>query len=247
MKSYSIAKYNINSVKKPIGIFYFIFITVLLTISVVDRVTDGAVTSSGLELSTIIFLFVLGLNLFKEGFYFSQANNISRETYFKGTIISMIPIAAVLSAIDVIINRIYNIAVSSPTNFDMIYTGLTDLQFETWIQSNTISILFQTFLFQFAVYSMIIATGLVVTMIYYRANKLMKVVVSVVPIMLIILGNLIMGTFPEKLPKVFLFIQNIFGWSTRNPYVGILTFTITFIILAICGYILIKKAVIKER
>ena len=75
--------------------------------------------SSGIEFSSMIFLFVLGLNSFKENFYFTQANNIPRVDYFKSLAITILPIALGMSIIDLIINRVYNIFVACPTMYDM--------------------------------------------------------------------------------------------------------------------------------
>lgn len=253
MKSLKVAKYNLSTIKKSIIVYYCIFILVCISVVMLNHFQGGMVSSSGLEFSTIIFLFVVGLNIFKESFYFTQSNNISRKIYFKGIILSIFPIAAIASVMDIIINRVYNLFVSSPTNYDMIFTSFRDIDIagymndNIWVQSNDIATLFNTLLFQFAVYIMIFAIGLLISIIYYRCNKLMKVVVSVVPIMLIMLLNMLAYTFTETFSNIGVFIQNILGWNTRNPYAAITTFTVIFIVVIGIIYLLVKKAVIKER
>ncbi|MGL5085220.1 MAG: hypothetical protein ACRC68_05810 [Clostridium sp.] len=264
MKCYDVAKYNLSNVKKSIIIFYAIFIAVCTGLVVMNDFANGSINSAGVELSTVIFLFVLGLNMFKESFYFSQSNNISRKTYFKGSILSIIPIALVLSLVDVIINRVYNIFVKCPTNYDMIFTNLRDIPFSEittennivmkgvssssyWIQNNDISTLFNTYLLQASGYIMVIALGMTIALIYYKCNKLMKTVVSVTPILLIMIISSTSYKFKELSQSIGLFIENIFGWNTRNPYAAITTFICIFAILVGIIYLLVKKAVIKER
>ena len=101
-------------------------------------------TMSGMELSTVIFIFVCGLNSFKSNFYFAKSNGISRKTFIKGLLISIIPIALVMSIIDIIINRINNIFIKNPTLYDMSLWKLTwrcrkIFMNGSWIQSNSLS------------------------------------------------------------------------------------------------------------
>lgn len=253
MKSLKVAKYNISNVKKSMIIYYCIFISVCIGLVTVNKFQDGMVSCSGLELSTVIFLFVAGLNIFKESFYFTQSNNISRKIYFKGMILSMFPITAVAAVIDVIINRVYNLFMNCPSNYDMMFTSLRDMDMVSsiassgWVQSNDIITLLNTFLLQFAVCTVIFAIGLAVSIIYYRCNKLMKVVVSIVPIVSIMLVNILAYTFTEAFSKVAVFIENIFGWNTQNPYTAMATLTVIFIAVIGIIYLLVRKAVIKER
>lgn len=262
MKSYSIAKYNLWNSRRSIAIYYSIFIIVCIMIVLNGKLGSGS--ASGIELSTAIFLFILGLNSFKENFYFSQCNNISRKTYYKGTILSIMPIAAIASLIDIIINRILNLVIKCPTNYEMIFTSLRDLNvtqtwtedgvvktgvkgIEYWVQSNDLMTLVSTYLFQFSVYIIVIAVGLTIALIYYKCNKLMKTIVSIIPILFIIVINIVSSTFIGLFSEIGEFIQTIFGWNTRNPYAAIATFIVIFTILVGCIYLLVKKAIIKER
>lgn len=253
MKSLKVAKYNISNVKKSMIIYYCIFISVCIGLVTLNKFQGGMVSSSGVELSTVIFLFVAGLNIFKESFYFTQSNNISRKTYFKGMILSMFPITAVAAVIDVIINRVYNLFMNCPSNYDMMFTSLRDMDMVSsiassgWVQSNDIITLLNTFLLQFLVCTVIFAVGLAISIIYYRCNKLMKVVVSIVPIVSIMLVNILAYTFTEAFSEVSVFIENIFGWNTQNPYAAMATLTVVFIAVIGIIYLLVRKAVIKER
>lgn len=252
MKCYSVAKYNISTIKKSMTIFYSIFIIVMTVILFLAKTyINEKGQTSGTEISTIIFIFVTGIVIFKESFYFSQSNNISRKTYFKGLILTIVPISAIASVIDIIINRIYNIFSTSPTIYDMAFTSFTDLGMNSiekiLIQNNDILTLFNTFLFQFTIYTMIFTVGLTIALIYYKCNKLMKIVVSILPIIFIMLIDSLTTIFPGVFNKIELVMGNMLGVTTGNPYAPMATFMAIAIILSAVIYLLIKKAVIKER
>lgn len=250
MQAKKVAKYTISSIKKSIMIFYSIFISICTLLIIFSKINGATISFSGVELSSAIFIFIAGLNLFKENFYFAKSNNITRKDYFLGTISSMLPVAGVMAIIDIVINRIFNLFISCPTNYDMIFM---DYRFNNfienvrWIPQNDIKTLLNTFLFQLSVYLMLFVLGFVINMIYYKCNKIMKTVISIAPVMLIILSSIVSSNFPYVTGKINKFLSYIFGFYPKNPYAGITTFIILFIILAAIAYSLIRKMVIKER
>lgn len=254
MKVKSIVKYNLSSLKNSILIFYFIFISVCILLTMLSYKSNGTISSSGIELSSAIFIFVVGLNFFKENFYFIKANNLYRRSYFYGTILSMIPISIGMSLIDIILNRIYNIFVNCPTNYDMMYTNyinISNYANNGWVQSNSLGTLFNTFLFQTSVYLLVFLLGFVITMIYYKCNKLMKTIISIIPILLIIMFDMgfyiIALRFPYLTGKIAEGLFYILGILPRNVYMTISTFSIISVVLAIVSYLLIRKMTIKEK
>jgi hypothetical protein len=239
MSSYKLAKYNIKSSLKSIIIFYLIFTGVITALGMVGGHT------SGLEFSTVIFLFVVGLNSFKEDFYFAQANNISRVDYFKAKAIAILPIGIVMSILDVIINRVYNLFTTSPTMYDMSYNNFSNghLNMDIWVQNNSIGTLFGTVTFLFAFYITAFAMGLLITLIYYRCNKIMTILVSLSPLAFFAILGIFSPEFSEKLGS---FIDTILGISTKNSYMAVMTFICLFIISMGFVYMLVRKAVVKR-
>ncbi len=242
-KSNKICKYQLKTSIKPILIYYSILIGFLLLI-LIEKFTsqNSNVQSSGIEMSTAIFIFVMALNSFKSSFYFSQGNNISRNSFIIGTIKAGIIMAAALSLIDVIINRMYNIFIICPTNFDMIYRNPSYGVNNSWkvMLNHSIANSLETYLWNLAVYIFLFMLGLLITIIYFRLNKLGQIVLSFFPVILIVVTS---GFYSYIPTGVWEFIKNAFGINTKNPYIAILTFIILSI-LAIAGqYLLIKKAV----
>jgi len=250
MKSFKLVKYNIKSSIKSIIIYYSIFITVLISISIliVNKSSGAGVGSAGIEFSSMIFLFVIGLNSFKENFYFTQANNIPRIDYFKSQAITILPIALGMSMLDVIINRIYNIFVACPTIYDMAYGGSSYSveNVEAWTQSNSIETLIGTVTFLFAFYITVFAIGLLITMIFYKCNKTMRIIVVLSPLFLQVILARIAYNFPNVSDKVTSFIDSLLGISTKNSYMSVITFICLFIISMCFVYMLVRRVVVKR-
>jgi len=255
VKVLKIAKYQIMDMTPAIIMFYAIFIAVIGGLVALNRASGGNAHSSGLEMATAIFLLISGLNAFKTSFRFSQANQVSRKSFFQGIILAIFPITLAMSVIDLLINRVYNRYVPSPTNFDMIYgtyrdTSLGDLSEigeAVWTQANDFATLFGTVVWQFAVYSLFFMLGLLISLIYYRCNKIMKVVVSFSPFIFICLLSSIRTVLPSRTwDAIGDFIAGAFGWQSRNPYIAIFTFTVLGVAAAAFIYLLLRKAVVKE-
>ena len=248
MKSLKISKINFEGVRKSAIIYYFIFICVVIGLIAGSK---GTIIMSGIEISTIIFLFVCGLNSFKSNFYFAKSNGISRKTFIKGLLISSIPIALIMSIIDIIINRIINIFIKSPTLYDMSYGSLLGdvgiVYGSDWIQINTFSNIFNNILFQFSFCLLAYVAGIVINMIYYRSNKYVKVLVSVAPVMLMIFNTTLTIRNPRLAMKLNEFIDYIFGFEPLNVFACIITFLVITAILSGIAFLLIRKAVIKEK
>lgn len=248
MKSLKIAKMNIEGIVKASIIYYCIFVCVIIGLI---AVSGGRSSMSGVEFSTVIFLFVCGLNSFKSNFYFAKSNGISRKTFIKGLLISSIPISLVMSIIDVIINRISNIFIKNPTLYDMAYGNLVgiigDIHNGSWTQSNSLSTIFNTILFQFSLCLLVYVIGIVINMIYYRSNKYLKVLVSVIPVVFIIFNANFSITNPRLMMKINEFLDYIFGFNPVNVFACITTFLVLVVILSGIAFLLIRKAIIKER
>ncbi|MBS6184101.1 MAG: hypothetical protein KH626_03470, partial [Clostridium celatum] len=160
-------------------------------------------------------------------------------------------IALVVSILDITINRINNIFIKNPTLYDMTYGSLlgnmANVFNDSWIQSNSFTTIINTFLFQFSFCLLAYVAGIVINMIYYRSNKYLKVLVSVTPVAFIILrGNLLIRN-PRLAMKLNEFLDYIFGFDPLNVFACITTFLIITVILSGIAFLLIRKAVIKER
>ncbi|WP_409069633.1 hypothetical protein ACFLKB_09520 [Clostridium sp. FAM 1755] len=242
-KSNKICSYQLETSIKSILVYYGILIGILLLVLIQNFIYPNSnIQSNGIEMPTAIFIFIMALNSFKTSFYFSQGNNVSRNSFILGTIKSGVIISAVLALIDIIINRIYNLFIICPTNFDMIYRNPSYDVNGSWqvILNHSVVNSLETYLWNLAVYIFLFMLGLLITIVYFRLNKFGQVVVSIIPVLLIV----IVSNFYIYIPtKVWNFIGNAFGANTKNPYMAMLTFIILSILAISIQYLLVKKAV----
>lgn len=245
MKSLKVAKYQFFEVLNAIKGYYAILIAIFLAITLLAGSNGGEIKSSGIESSTVIFIFISGLNSFKNSFKFTQGNNITRKTFFKGLMISTLPIAALMAVADVILNRIYNLFVVCPTMYDMLY----DKGFgqNLWSQSNSLGTLFGTVLFLVFLYTMAFNFGIFINLIYYRSNTVLKVIISVAPFILITLIGNFHDLFPQEFwNKVGNFLVNSFGLNNYNAYAAVFSFFVIAVVLSGFIFLLTRRAVVKD-
>lgn len=245
MTTLKITKYHLNSLKHSTAIFYGIFITVCaFLVYLQSRISGG--NSSGIEFSTIIFIFVTGLNIFKESFYFIKGNNVSRKDYLIGTSLSMVSFSAILSVIDLVLNRLYNIFVECPMIYDMSFGKFNPLNDGSWVQPNNLTTLLGSFLMQWGLCLAAIALGFLINLMYYRANKLVKVIISISPAILIILINVITEISPNIFNKIIEIWNKVIAMQTANVYKIFMFLIIVFLIEIGLSHLLVRRAIIKE-
>ena len=95
MKNNPIIYYQLREYKNALLIYYAILVVFFGSIAVqMGKDPNGMI--SGLDGMTLIFLFILGLNAFKESFRLAMQNGVSRKAYYSETIKSIL----ILSILD---------------------------------------------------------------------------------------------------------------------------------------------------
>ncbi|MDF2521492.1 MAG: hypothetical protein K0R84_2120 [Clostridia bacterium] len=234
--TWKVSKYLISDFKKSLAIYYGIMLTltvvfVVMAIRLVNR-TTGNVTIGGLGSASLIFLFIAGLNSFKTNFKFMQANNVSRKRFMAGSVVTLTIVSALMAVIDSVITVILSTIIPYEGFFKQIYNS---------------DFFFGDVIWSFASLTLFAFLGFFITMLYYRCNKLMKVVVSISPVVLMILINLIND---YKMGIVRIGITKFFTWAfslnSLNPYIAALNTLIGAALLVALCYLLIYKAPIKD-
>ena len=231
-----VSKYLFNDFKKGLIIFYSIIIAVAMLMFAlyvyISAQGDGKTNFGGFGFSSFIFLFVSGMNMFKSNFKFSQANNISRKRFYKANIITLVTISAFMALIDIILTPILNLIMPYENLAQQIYN---DNSF------------FSDFMWSFALFILAASTGWFINMLYYKCDKLMKTVISFVPVLIVIilsmLNNLTEGAIAIAIAK---FLTAALGLSSNNPYMAALSFLIVSAgVFGLC-YLLIRRIYIKD-
>lgn len=243
-------KYQINEHYKSIRIFYPVVFLVIAFFIVVISVNSNSefITIGGLEWSTMIFLFILGLNSFKESFLMMLQNNISRKTMFASRLLAVLITSSTMAVIDRLIVNVGGIFndVSEKFFINGLYEGMFSQRAESL---HVITLNLEAILVTIFVYTAAMVVGYFIALLYYRMNKVAKVAVSIgVPSTIFVLLPLLNetvfnGRLFEAFRKIVIFV---FGGETVNPYNLLLTCVLFIIVCLGLSWLLIRKAVEKN-
>ena len=241
MKTKSIVKYYLYEVKSSFIVFYAIMLLGCIASLIGYKLSGGEMYVSGIDLATIIFLFVLGLNLFKSQFYFLIQNGVTRKANFVGFLASTL-IVTVFAIMDLIISMIMNNLIGYESFYNLLYANAA--------QGYGIIDILKYLLFLIAIYGVSLILGYFITILYYAMNKLLKIIVSVsVPVFLFI-GLPIIDYFSSidigvGLRYIMFNILGIYNNST-NVFNPILSCIVIYIILSFFIYILTRRISVKS-
>jgi hypothetical protein len=240
-------KYQIYEFKKPFLIYYFIIymIFALFFLSTSPLIRNGAdVNLGGMEAASMIFIFVSGLNSFKETFRMFIQNGLSRKTLFISFVCGIIPISAFMALID----SINGVLAGMVSNYQTAYMQFYGQRYAG--SSNGILQLVEGFLWSIFAYAMLAMTGYFITTLYYRMNKGLKFIVSIgVPAFFFIILPIIDTNFTDGVISKGITNFFSFAWGYKNgfnPYFSMVTCTLIFALFGGLSYLLIRKAVVKE-
>jgi len=230
--TWKVSKYVFHDYKKSMLVYYGVILGIFILMTAaylkISAEPNSRIEFSGFGFSAVVFLFISGLNSFKAYFKFMQANNVSRKRFFLGTMVILILMAALMASVDAVCNVVFKQLIP--------YEGLFTQVFK--MQS-----FFTDILWSFSLMAFAVSSGWFITMLYYRCNKVMKLVVSFAPvftfILLGIIDRLSMGIV-QRVVKLFLAV--VLG----SPYLSIVYYLLCSVVAFGLCYILIRRMPIKD-
>jgi hypothetical protein len=259
MKRKPCIKYHLHDKRLAIVIFYVVFYSVILLpflVSLFSNSEKELVYFNNVELASLIFIFILGLNSFKSPFLFLKANGISRKTVYTSFFASLVPIALLFAITNTLNSIVFPHFASFRSAYGSLYCG--DIStigniFTSEITMTPMDIML-SFIWLFLLHFMFATFGYFITLLYYRMNTLLKYVVSFgVPLLLVIVlpiaCNLLESRFQLHIGEnLFAFLFKLLGIteSAIIPGISFITFAVIIGIFALFSYLLIKKAPIKQ-
>jgi hypothetical protein len=241
MKIKNVISYNLNDDKRAIIIYYLVIAAVISLIGLGVAISDENSTNvAGLEMSTAVFLFVVGLNSFKENFLFLSTNGVSRKTQFSGFVACAALVAAIMAVID---NFYVNVSIRI-TNYTSFFSQFFNLNKN--VQSVKTVVL--GLVWSIAVYLLALMLGYFITILYYRMSRMWKIIVSVgVPVVLLtilpIIDSLLTGGVVYG--AIGKFFAMTIGYR-ENPLISTLSSLVFASILGAISYLLMRRAALKE-
>ena len=172
MKLKSGYKFNNSLFIMPMIIFYIVvfFFEGILIFITAGLNSDGSM--SGMEFASWIFIFVMGLIMFKMSFHFLSANSVSRKTMLLSSLLSGLTMAGILFVMD----TINVIMLKSLTIFSEKYVTVFEMVFSKKIAG--INIL-KYILFSLISYLLFFILGYLIEAINYRLPQKIKIAIII--------------------------------------------------------------------
>ncbi len=231
----SAIKYQISNTMKVVAIYYAVIVTLAIIGISITSIVGNVKVDDASSSSTIVLLFIIGLAMFKDNFYFFQQNSVSRKTQIYSFAVTTLAVSAILAVIDMsIAGVVFNLFNGIGSVFQLLTRYLNVSEFMKYVY---------IFIWQFFMYLICIMTGFFISISYYRMSKWIKVVVSVgVPLGFIALLSFLAREIDLSglVSKIFFTVIGI-----DNLLVGVGCLLSISGLLFLFNYLSIKRVVIK--
>lgn len=225
---------------------YYIVIAVLIVLMFILKAAlrSNSVNMTGMDSSTVIFLFVLGLNAFKSPFGLFLQSGISRRTLWVDVVLSSVIVAVSLAVVDNLLPFLFRDSLNYSTSFMNTYQGGGRFTFSFLGLSWTALINLFAMMF-----------GFFLTTLFYRMNKPLKVLVSVgVPLVFFVLMPMAEVFIPSF--NFLTWLLDAYTWCMGISFFGIYgevapmralaTLGIGSVVMMGLSYLLVFRAKLKE-
>jgi hypothetical protein len=235
-------KFQLNSVKWPLIIYYGVIAALLVLMGVSLSIAQGSarVSVGGLEMASMIFVFVVGLNSYKSAFFMMSANGVSRKTMF----VSFLAMLAVLAAGMAVIDTLYGIGMKMAGNYQSMFEQLYN------IETSAPVLIAGSFEGRLCSYLTAGMAGYLITTLYYRMNKAIKLLVSIgVPVLVLFVWpavdlSLFNGATTRAIGWLIAWAS---GLSSGNPYIAVISDIVLTVLLGALSYVALRRAPIKTK
>jgi len=234
MKLKSAFKFQLSEVIAPMEVFYLVIFPIEVLI-ITFVASNGSM--SGMDFSSAIFLFVIGLLMFKTPFHFLAGNSVARKTMLKSTFLTGLTIAGIMFVIDAI-NTIF---LKSLTIFSEKYVTLFETAFGQKIEGINILIYI---LFNLATYLCFFMIGYFIGVVNYRLSQKVKIIIVVGAFAFFTMGLPFLVGFLQRANITFLnkvadfYVRNIMESATGS----IITELILIVIFGLISYRVATRA-----
>lgn len=241
MKLRASLKFQLNSCFKAAAWFYGIVLVINVGIAITKSFFGNNMHVSGLDFTTLIFAFVLGLNAYRESFRMMAINGRTRRTAFVSIALSTLILSACMVAIDMLLEPALKPFLDEYTSlYAMLYGSV-----------QSVSGILIEFGWRVALYSIVILTGLCINAMYFRLSKPWKVGVSVgVPVLVFVVLPIVDESYTGGViyDAIFRAIGYMLGSGGASPNPTVFLLWGTVLILAFAGILwaLMHRAEVKE-
>ncbi|MCU6732899.1 hypothetical protein [Diplocloster agilis] len=235
-------KYQFQDITRALIIFCGILLILILTLFIPGL--QG--TTNGLEISAFIFLFVIGLNTFKENFGMFLQNGVSRKTIFAGKLLSTCVVSAIMAVVLEVLSCVAKLGggyrdIQLGTLYEMLYT-------ERMASISPVLVVVENLLMLFCCCFAFMMVGYFITIAYYRMEKHWKLLISVgLPVLCFVLlpivDTVLGGVIFLSIFRVLMFAT---GLQFGSPYICMLSALAVTAVFSGLSWLLMRRAVVKN-
>ncbi len=223
----NVMRFLLRDYKWPVAIYYLVLAIIIFGIIIIDSQIDIKVFNQfGIGGSTIIFLFICGLNSFKDNFRFMQTFNVTRKNFLIGSLYAFLIIAFTMAIVEVILNQLLGIFFTYEGYYEAVYG------------SNNI---INDFLWSFSFLIFALTFGFFTTILYYICDNLMKVVVSLIPVLVILIISYINEIYHGRVE-----IDDFMIGNPSNPYFVVVNLIIASGLFTVFTYLMLRRITVKD-
>jgi hypothetical protein len=213
-----------------------ILLNILISVVVTHLVAPNNTNAIGgsTDPVALIWIFVLGIIFFSQGFKFMLSHGVSRKRVFIASSISLAVMAVIWSLLVTLFVTISRMFTNIIAIYELLYRNRAPVSMATW---------------EFAALLLFAVLGWFIYLIYYISGRKTKYLITAAPFVLVPL-LMLFNIMAEG--KIFYaigrFFINIMGFasSTPNPYIGALSMLVTAVIFCGAIFLLIRRAQIKD-
>jgi len=239
-------KYGVLANKKPVAIFYTVVVALYLVFIVTSLFAPGG-SISGMDMSSLIFLFVFGITSFKENFYMLLQNGVSRKNMFLGTIASLFVVSIFVAVIDTILALFLGLVPDENFTLASLFQQLYGMS--QYSGSSTFAVSCHEIAWNSMLKFAFACLGLFIGCAYYKMNALAKTLVSCGVPCFFLLG---LPLIDLALPKINIFdklldaIMFFFGFTGgANSYQCVLCCLGLAAVASAVTFLMLRKTSVK--
>lgn len=247
MNIFTSFRYQMADQKKGIIAFYIVVLAIsLLSFCIVLLPVNGSMltVTTGMSSITAIYMFVAGLCSFKENFGMSLQNGVSRRSMFIARLATTAALSAILAVVDEVLTYILILP------YKIIGVDAVSRSLYVSIFGTMDNVLLQTICsvaFGFFVLMAASAAGYFITIMFYRLNKLGKILVGagvpflfmfVLPIALELMG-------PQLMMSIGSAVSSAIEFMVSLPHHAMLSSFIFFAVASGFSWLMMRRACVK--
>lgn len=241
------SRYLMRDMLTSVAWFYGIMLAIYIIGYIAIAVAGANGSINGMEFASIIFLFVLGLNSFRENFGMLLQNGVSRKTMFVCRMLTFGAVALVMTAANLVLSAIVSLLPLGGTTIQFSLFG-TAYFFGSSGVAGVAGVLLNL-LFNFALMLMVLTLGYCITTLFYRLSPIGKAIVATsVPIGLTIVLPLVdKYFFGNNISRALgRFAAFALGLNGGRPWMPAVTFLVSSAVFAFFGWLLTRRAMVKR-